>query len=1237
MAENYSLLQWNCQGLRAKKDELLQLINIHKPDIIALQETMLGNNPFNISCYSIYNTCGHYNRRPHGGTAILIHNSVPHKQIQLNNDCFQITVVKVALNVPLLIASIYISRSHNIAEPQIKSLLDELLSSKLPVLILGDFNAYNTAWGCESTDARGKTLLSSFDIKNLNILNSGDPTCISNMSQTPIDLSICSPCLSPSIEWSILESPYGSDHYPIKLSVLKNIEPIQSCKSNYNMKKCHWPTYTNHKSWSKLTHIRNTNDSLQNLYQCIEEALQDSTPTYKTGRFFPKPWWSLKLQDAFEDRENAFSKFKRNKTVNHLIDWKRKRAYFSFLRKNEKSKYWQEMCNSLNSKTPITQIYSTVRNIKGKKSYTISPITENNKTYFTIPEIANQLGIAIANSSSINSCTRDFIKIKEKAESSVIHFESSNDEDYNREFTMDELNHAINVTRSSAPGPDAITIDMLKNLPLNAKQFTLKLFNKMFKESYFPSKWSQSLIVPIPKPGKDRSNPYNYRPIALTSVVCKTIERLINRRLLDFCDRNKLITNIQCGGRPKSSTVDHLIRLEHNIKKSFVLGEHFVSVFFDLEKAYDQTWRYGILRDMHSMGLRGLIPKFISEFLKHRTFKIKLQNHLSESFTQDMGIPQGSVLSVLLFAIKINSIVKVIPVDTRYHISLFVDDFQLAYRHADINIVQKKMQIAVNSIQCWAHQNGCKFSSSKTKMVHFHNKKGIYLSPKINLYNKKIESVKSHKFLGLMFDEKLTWQPHMSMLVNSSRLVSNLIKSLTSYKWGASQTTLLHLFRIMLRSKWDYGCEVYNSATPSILKQLDTMHNDNLRIISGAFRTSPIQSLQVILNEMSLEKRRIQMSLRYFHKTISRLSNPAYNCINDYALTNSFKSKKISPPFAIRARQYMSSLELPSPYVMKDFSYSLANITQSSLSLSPIKIDLSLTLWKKSSTPLLTYKTAFYELSNSKYPKHTKTYTDGSKTACGVGAAAISGKSITTASLPCEASILSAELYAIKMAITKIKLKTQHISKYHLICTDSLSSLTLFSNIPSKHPLVRLLQHEISSLNTLSVEIVLMWVPSHCGILGNERADLAAQMASTKKPEYISIIYSDYFHNINRAIHKSWNQEWTSSNNKMVEIFKNIDEVPSPLLCRKKQVILNRLRIGHCKITHDYLLDNNIPRAPTECMFCNRDILTVKHFLSECPNLQQLLKTLPNFRDLLCSGGHSLFLFLDALGIQEQI
>ena len=84
--------------------------------------------------------------------------------------------------------------------------------------------------------------------------------------------------------------------------------------------------------------------------------------------------------------------------------------------------------------------------------------------------------------------------------------------------------------------------------------------------------------------------------------------------------------------------------------------------------------------------------------------------------------------------------------------------------------------------------------------------------------------------------------------------------------------------------------------------------------------------------EMSLEKRHIQMSLRYFHKTISRLSNPAFNCINDYALTNSFKSKKISPPISIRATHCMRILELPFPYVMKDFAYSLANITQSSLS-----------------------------------------------------------------------------------------------------------------------------------------------------------------------------------------------------------------------------------------------------------------------------------------------------------------
>ena len=79
--------------------------------------------------------------------------------------------------------------------------------------------------------------------------------------------------------------------------------------------------------------------------------------------------------------------------------------------------------------------------------------------------------------------------------------------------------------------------------------------------------------------------------------------------------------------------------------------------FFDLEKAYDTTWKYGILRDLFEARLRGRLPMFVSEFLSDRVFKVRFGNTFSDDYTQEMGVPQGSILSVTLFSLKINSLV----------------------------------------------------------------------------------------------------------------------------------------------------------------------------------------------------------------------------------------------------------------------------------------------------------------------------------------------------------------------------------------------------------------------------------------------------------------------------------------------------------------------------------------------------------------------------------------------------
>ena len=119
-----------------------------------------------------------------------------------------------------------------------------------------------------------------------------------------------------------------------------------------------------------------------------------------------------------------------------------------------------------------------------------------------------------------------------------------------------------------------------ENLPESTLKTLVKLINECWKTDTFPDSWRQALIIPVPKPDKDLLYPINYRPIALTSCICKVVERMVNERLVWFLDKNNILSRQQCGFRKNRSTVDHLIRLETFIRDAFRHREHVVAVFF---------------------------------------------------------------------------------------------------------------------------------------------------------------------------------------------------------------------------------------------------------------------------------------------------------------------------------------------------------------------------------------------------------------------------------------------------------------------------------------------------------------------------------------------------------------------------------------------------------------------------------------------------------------------------------
>jgi hypothetical protein len=277
----------------------------------------------------------------------------------------------------------------------------------------------------------------------------------------------------------------------------------------------------------------------------------------------------------------------------------------------------------------------------------------------------------------------------------------------------------------------------------------LSIFNNIWDTGKLPPSWKEAIIIPIAKPGKDSTLASNYRPIALTSCVCKTLERMINSRLVWFLESNNLVTNFQSGFRSQRSTNDHLVRLESFIRDAFIKKEHLVAVFFDLEKAYDTTWKYGIMKDLNDLGLKGRLPSFISDFLSDRNFKVRVGSTLSDLQQQEEGVPQGSILSVTLFGIKINNIVTCL--NHGVDCSLYVDDFLICYRSKNMNTIERQLQQCLNKLHTWTTENGFKFSPTKTQCMHFCQLRKLHNDPELYLNNVQIPFVDDAKFLGVIF------------------------------------------------------------------------------------------------------------------------------------------------------------------------------------------------------------------------------------------------------------------------------------------------------------------------------------------------------------------------------------------------------------------------------------------------------------------------------------------------------
>lgn len=260
---------------------------------------------------------------------------------------------------------------------------------------------------------------------------------------------------------------------------------------------------------------------------------------------------------------------------------------------------------------------------------------------------------------------------------------------------------------------------MLKHLSIGSLAKLLPLYNRIWDEGRLPECWKEAIIIPIKKPGKDTSRTENYRPIALTSHICKVMEHMINERLIYLLESRGMLAAYQSGFRKGTSiqcwNEDPVLCLEDEVRKVQVNKESVAAVFFDAFQAI-QVYSFSSYTKWE---LGGEMFSWVMNFSDGRTIQVKKGSEVLGQYVEENGMLEGSVLSPTLLSIMINYIFAMIPMDMGK--SLFADDGALWKRVLKMLNTIKKLQNGINQVEEWGTKWGFKSSVEKTKDMRRRN------------------------------------------------------------------------------------------------------------------------------------------------------------------------------------------------------------------------------------------------------------------------------------------------------------------------------------------------------------------------------------------------------------------------------------------------------------------------------------------------------------------------------------
>lgn len=800
----------------------------------------------------------------------IIFNSMPTLNVMDSDIEIQIIEIKNANCRDMYIVNTYRPPSGNseLAVDRLREICLELTSIRgsKDIIIVGDLNinlltnTSNKKLICDLCDEFNLT-------SNINL-----PTRVTSNSSSCLDLILSS--ITHTKSSGVIQNNI-SDHFPT--FIVKKKLTTKYVKTTFRGRSYRFYDDNEFKmrllnyNWGRFYAAFDVDTAWQELYQCILDVSDELCPV-KTFYFRDrKPaWYNDELVELSTNRDEFFRIGKASKDESLLNLAREYRNKLKTGIKNARTEYYTTQINE-NRANP-SKFWNCIQElIPGNKSDKIGGVrrheTDDVCSPSESPDVINQFFTGIG--PELDSRLPDSFDPKtDRPQIRTLRFEPTIS-------VRNVVEHLREIKQTKPSGCNKISTKLyLAALSVLTEQITF-IFNLSIKTNRIPLAWKIGYVTPLPKKG-DTTLLTNIRPITITHLCGKILEKLIATNIDYHCENNSIYTEAQMGFRKNRSTTMATSELICHINHAMNQNYFTICTFIDFKKAFDCVNFDRLLTKLINIGIDYKNIDWLKDYFTNRVQSVKMGDKISSVANVKCGVPQGSVLGPLLFLIYVNDLPN-LQLDS--HILMYADDVVLFNSGPNLNDIVGTMQKDVSLIANWSNYNRLTINFTKSNYMVFGNKYKLHNAIIPNSISSDLftlTKVDNFMYLGVKLDNHLSFEP---LILDLTRRLSNRIFTLSIVRKDITTSCAVLLYKTIILPIIDYGNFCLTPCSDKLRTKLQRLQNRALRICFKAKRRDSVIDLHIKASLATLDKRRELDIIKIFH-------NKVYNDLNQFDNTS---------------------------------------------------------------------------------------------------------------------------------------------------------------------------------------------------------------------------------------------------------------------------------------------------------------------------------------------------------------